>query len=293
MAPTRIPGVTYAAMPKAGTKASALPWPPRLVVIHDTGNNTSNAAGEASYAATRSDASSKWTSAHAYVDPDRVVGSLPLNLQAWAAYSYANRYGFHLELCRTAAGTAAATRTRAADIVRWLCEQADIPMVKLTPQQVAAGKEGICGHLDITVGLGVGDHTDPGPAFPWTEFMAQVTQQNAAGGGDVQLDGAQAQALMWADARTRAEAEDTPTYKDPANANATHKGVQRAQQQSADLATIKTDVGEIKTAVGDLGTGGVSQDQINAAVRTALTDPVVISALVDAINDDAARRMAD
>lgn len=175
MGPTRIAGIEYAAAPRAATKASALSWPPRLVVIHDTGNNSSTRFDEAAFAASRTDSSASWTSAHAYVDPGGALGSLPLNLQAWAAYSYANQHGVHIEMCRTGAGVAAATVRNTTPIVRWLCQQAGIPMVKLSPSDVAAGRSGVCGHLDITIGLGVGDHEDPGRNFDWAGFMAQVT----------------------------------------------------------------------------------------------------------------------
>lgn len=175
MAPTRIAGIEYAAMPKAGTKASTLAWPPKLVVIHDTGNNGSTRYNEASYASTRTDAQSRWTSAHCYTDPGGVLGSLPLTLQAWAAYSYANSHGFHIEMCRTAAGVDPRTVANTTPVVRWLCQQAGIPLRKLSPADVAAGKSGICGHRDITLGLGVGDHEDPGANFDWATFMAQVT----------------------------------------------------------------------------------------------------------------------
>lgn len=184
MAPTRIAGIEYAAAPRAASRASALAWPPRLVVIHDTGNNTSTRYDEAAFAASRTDSSSFWTSAHCYADPGGVLGSLPLNLQAWAAYSYANSHGFHIEMCRTASGVAPATIAHTTPIVRWLCQQAGIPMVKLSPSDVAAGKSGVCGHLDITIGLGVGDHEDPGRNFDWSSFMAQVTGGSSMGDFD-------------------------------------------------------------------------------------------------------------
>ena len=165
-------GQASAAAPRAQQYAAALAWPPRLVVVHDTGNPTSNRRGEANYAATRTDSRDRWTSAHAYIDNGGVLGSLPLDRQAWAAYSYANQRGWHLELCLT--GDRAVTRRIAAGLTRTLCDLAGIPKVKLSPSEVAAGRRGVCGHLDITRGLKVGDHTDPGEGFPWSEFMSIV-----------------------------------------------------------------------------------------------------------------------
>ncbi len=173
--PSRLPGVTYAELPVTASAAAVLALPPRLVVIHDTSNSAS-AAAEAHYAATRS--LSGATSAHFYVDTTGPLGSLPLTKQAWAAYSYANSHGWHIEMCGYNAGMTgavpAATIAITAGLVRQMCQLGGIPMVKLSPADVAAGKRGICGHWDITTGLGVGTHDDPGPRFDWPAFIAAV-----------------------------------------------------------------------------------------------------------------------
>lgn len=176
MAPTRIPGVPYALAPVAEASAKTLAWPPRLIVIHDTGNPTSTKEGEAAYARTRPVKGA--TSAHAYVDNGGVLGSLRLDRQAWAAYTYANANGIHIEMCLR--GDRTRTRQITAALVRQLALMTGIPMVKISPVQVAAGWRGVCGHRDITIGLGVGDHTDPGADFPWSTFMTWVNQSGAA-----------------------------------------------------------------------------------------------------------------
>lgn len=174
----RIPGVAYGAAPRAESKAAALGQPVDIVVVHDTGNPTATKENESHYAATRTDLSKYWTSCHAYTDTGGVLGSLRLDRQAWAAYSYANANGWHIEMCGMNAGDAhavpAATIAITATLVRQLCELGGVPMVKLSPADVAAGKRGVCGHRDITLGLHVGTHDDPGPAFNWTAFMQQV-----------------------------------------------------------------------------------------------------------------------
>lgn len=175
----KIPGVPYAAAPSAASAAATLSWPPRLIVIHDTGNPDSTKEQEASYAHTRPVKGA--TSAHAYVDNGGVLGSLLLDRQAWAAYSYANAHGWHIEMCLR--GDRAVTHAITARLVAQLCQIAAIPAVKLTPSQVAAGQRGVCGHRDITIGLGVGDHTDPGTDFPWPQFMAMVNE--GIGGPDM------------------------------------------------------------------------------------------------------------
>lgn len=49
-----------------------------------------------------------------------------------------------------------------------------IPLVKLTPEQVRAGKAGVIGHNDWTVGMKDGSHWDPGPGFPWDVVLARA-----------------------------------------------------------------------------------------------------------------------
>lgn len=177
----QLPGVPYGPLPRAASAAAALIQPPRLIVIHDT-SNSATATAEASYAATRP--LSGATSAHFYVDTSGALGSVPLNIQAWAAYSYANNHGWHIEMCGYNAGmpgaVPAVTIGRTAALVRHLCNLAAIPTVKLSPADVAAGKRGICGHWDITTGLNVGTHDDPGPRFDWSGFIAAVKGDDMA-----------------------------------------------------------------------------------------------------------------
>lgn len=194
--PGTLPGVPYASPPRAAAPASALSLPPRLVVIHDT-SNTASAQAEAHYAATRTDAQASWTSAHFYVDTSGPLGSLVLNKQAWAAYSYANSHAWQIEMCGTNAGTPTAvpavTIAHTAALAARLCALAGIPVVHLGPADVAAGKSGICGHWDITQGLHVGTHDDPGPAFDWAGFINMV---KTGGENDMAITDAQAYNAM-------------------------------------------------------------------------------------------------
>lgn len=67
------------------------------------------------------------------------------------------------------------TLRRAAKIVAAWCDLYDIPVRRLTPEQVRQNKKGICGHIDVTKGYDVhGGHTDPGKNFPWEEFLELV-----------------------------------------------------------------------------------------------------------------------
>ena len=59
----------------------------------------------------------------------------------------------------------------AADIAK----RHNIPLVKVSPADILAGKSGFCGHIDITVAKKIaGGHTDPGANFPWDAYLALV-----------------------------------------------------------------------------------------------------------------------
>jgi hypothetical protein len=60
---------------------------------------------------------------------------------------------------------------------RWLADRSKargIPLVKLSPADVAAGRSGVIGHVDYTIGTGDGSHTDPGPGYPWDVVIAKA-----------------------------------------------------------------------------------------------------------------------
>lgn len=57
-----------------------------------------------------------------------------------------------------------------ADWIREECAYFDIPIVKLSASEAQGGsKAGVCGHVDL--GVGGGNHSDPGPNFPWQRVM--------------------------------------------------------------------------------------------------------------------------
>lgn len=63
---------------------------------------------------------------------------------------------------------------RAATRTAELCARFDIPVKRIGPAQLQAGTRGICGHVDVSQAWHQSDHSDPGPGFPWAEFMAAV-----------------------------------------------------------------------------------------------------------------------
>jgi N-acetyl-anhydromuramyl-L-alanine amidase AmpD len=63
---------------------------------------------------------------------------------------------------------------RAATLTAEKCIAYGIPVTKIFPADLLAGKRGICGHVDVTNAWHQSDHTDPGPDFPWASFLASV-----------------------------------------------------------------------------------------------------------------------
>lgn len=54
------------------------------------------------------------------------------------------------------------------------CHQHNIPIVKLSPSDLLAGKRGICGHVDVSNAWHQTTHTDPGTQFPWDYYLDRV-----------------------------------------------------------------------------------------------------------------------
>lgn len=63
---------------------------------------------------------------------------------------------------------------RAAQRTRELCQRHDIPLKKIGPADLLSGARGICGHVDVSQAWHQSTHTDPGPNFPWVEFIVAV-----------------------------------------------------------------------------------------------------------------------
>ncbi len=70
-----------------------------------------------------------------------------------------------------------------AHLVAVLCERHQIPVVRPSLADIATDwrasailPKGIVGHWDITRACKIGDHTDPGPNFPWTWYLNRVRE---------------------------------------------------------------------------------------------------------------------
>jgi N-acetyl-anhydromuramyl-L-alanine amidase AmpD len=126
-------------------------------------------------------------SAHYCVDSVNVIQCVRDMDVAWHAPG-ANRSGIGIEHAGYAKQTrddwndaySKAELTLSARLLAKLAAQYKIPLVKLSAADLSAQTSGnpargICGHKDLTDAFskGVG-HWDPGPGFPWEEYVAQV-----------------------------------------------------------------------------------------------------------------------
>lgn len=165
---------------------------PRWVVIHDL--EYPEGAGAAAWAANYF-ASGVPKSAHYTVDPSEIVQSVLESDGAWHTPGFingieVNRQSIGIEH----AGYASQTRSQwldrdsivildnsarlAADIAR----RNGIPIRWVSVDEIRAGMPGFAGHNDLTIATGVGDHVDPGPAFPRDWYLDRVRFYAAAGG---------------------------------------------------------------------------------------------------------------
>lgn len=162
---------------------------PTRVVIHATcpvvGYAKASASGTALSTAKYFASAAAGGSAHYIEDITDEQHSVPDNTQAYHAPPNARSIG--IEICSEGGNYPQSyTRTewlspqvwpavvRAAARTRELCQRFGIPMVKLNPTDLLAGKHGICGHVDVSQAWHQSTHSDPGPEFPWVEFMAAV-----------------------------------------------------------------------------------------------------------------------
>ncbi|OFQ23771.1 hypothetical protein HMPREF2946_07235 [Actinomyces sp. HMSC062G12] len=120
-------------------------------------------------------------SAHACVDQDSLVVCLPPSDTAFAAPGL-NADGYQIEhagyASQDAAGWAdaesqAMLRLSAAH-AREIALAAGIPLRHLTDDELAAGYAGFVGHDQVSRVYRLSDHWDPGPNFPWAQYMGLV-----------------------------------------------------------------------------------------------------------------------
>jgi hypothetical protein len=123
-------------------------------------------------------------SAHFYIDDRVIIQGVRLSDVAWGAAG-ANGNGLHLEHAGFAGQTPAQwgdeysmkVLVNSARVAAAVCLLHDVPIVRLTPKWGAGlkGLRGFIGHNDVNTARGVRDHWDPGPNFPWDDYLARVS----------------------------------------------------------------------------------------------------------------------
>lgn len=248
----------------------------QLIVIHDTEGSAHAQSAEdgAAYDQRRTDE----TSTHYFVDNDSVVQCVRTADQAHAARTQGNRRGIQYELCAKATFSRAkwlgadygrpmlqrAARQAARDCRKW-----NIPAVKVSAAQVAAGKKGICGHADITYAFPAdhGTHTDPGANFPWADFIDMIK-------AELEDDMTEAQAQQLKDIHWALFTSDSAA-RPPGTISGRLSGL---------VGTVST----LSSSVAALAAGDAQRaQQILAAIDKV--DEQTVAALSETSADDAAR----
>lgn len=117
-------------------------------------------------------------SAHYIVDIEDEQHCVPDNVIAWHAPP--NKGSIGIEICAEASYTREQwladdvwpAVVKAAERVKDLAARFDVPLQKLTADQLVKGWRGIVGHADVSAAWHETTHTDPGNGFPWDRFMA-------------------------------------------------------------------------------------------------------------------------
>jgi N-acetyl-anhydromuramyl-L-alanine amidase AmpD len=285
--------------PKSYTEASRKSV--QLVVIHDTEGSEAPTSAEdgASYDQRRTDQ----TSTHFFHDQNSTVQCVSTADIAHAARYEGNRRGIQHELCgkasQGAAGWADAasmgTLRQAAKQVARDCKKWGIPVRKLTAQQVADGVKGICGHADVTKAFPKdgGDHTDPGPTFPWSQFIGLVQAALTPAQEEDDMDQTTFNKLM--DAWWNDRMASPATGKDPNPALvklrvAPWQQVVGRTDRSTHTVLFTDMLGMLKQAAG---AGDVDEAAIAQSVLTGLNPQEIAAAVVAALPADQAKQMAD
>ena len=151
----------------------------RLVVIHtmEAPEGAQTAENIAAYFAS----GDVVASAHACVDQDSLVVCLPPTATAFAAPG-ANADGYQIEHAGYASQDAAGWADAASQAMlrlsaahaREIALAAGIPLRHLSDDELAAGAAGFVGHDQVSRVYKRSDHWDPGPAFPWDQYMGLV-----------------------------------------------------------------------------------------------------------------------
>jgi hypothetical protein len=207
-----IPAVnTKTGKPRYSTRGGAKV---RLLVLHTMeGARTVDACG-----AWFRNPSAPNASSHVGIDDRDTAMYVPYEYSAWTAAN-ANPVSDQAELAAFAKWTAVEWDEHAGMIERtaqWVAERSKargIPLVRLRGAQTKNGT-GVCMHVDITRGWGVGTHTDCGDHFPIDRIIARAKEINQEDDDMTPEDKAQlnrVEAMCWQILRQQGGNYDTAT----------------------------------------------------------------------------------
>src|ERR1700761_6886537 len=125
--------------------------------------------------------SSVQASSHWCVDDDTQVRVVNDGDTAWTI-GIGNPWTLNIELAGYAAQTPAqwddAYSRKCLDVAAQACAdwviKYEIPVKHLSDTEIRAYNKGFLGHVDYNRVFNAGDHTDPGPNFPWDYFLGRV-----------------------------------------------------------------------------------------------------------------------
>lgn len=157
------------------------PYPIDLIIFHtmEAPEKPKTAFNVASWFA---GPSAPQASAHFCCDDSQVIQCVLECDIAWAAPG-ANNNGIHIEHAGYASQTpdqwaddySKATLANSAKLAAQLCKRFNIPIIKLSVDDLKAEKRGFAGHVDVTNAFCNGrGHQDPGVSMPWGDYIAQV-----------------------------------------------------------------------------------------------------------------------
>ncbi|MCQ9168566.1 DUF1906 domain-containing protein [Corynebacterium amycolatum] len=190
------PGNTPAPKPKENTVADnavdidlhhLIPFgnptklPKKRIIVH----TTENAPGTSSRAILDYQVRTRTGSYHRLVD---ATGQITLantdDWQVWAVGNKGNDIALHVSLVAQAKMTREQWLAQpkmlegCARVIAYWARTYDIPLVKLSREELGAGKHGVAGHLEAQV-WGNTDHWDPGYHFPYDVVLARAKEINA------------------------------------------------------------------------------------------------------------------
>lgn len=180
--PTRYTSIPSAHFTKDRKRSGRL-IDPSVIVVHTTEGHENQMSARNTAAWFRNPLAK--VSAHFVVDAGEIIECVRPTDTAWHAGT-ANPFSIGIEICGTARQSAAqwlddysvATLKRAATLIAELGITFGIDVRKLDDAELLANYNGtivsgVCGHDDVSRVLG-GTHWDPGPQFPWQDFMLAI-----------------------------------------------------------------------------------------------------------------------